>query len=475
MAGQRQVDERGDGQESAGKALKRRGILAAAGAVVAGIVAKQTSQSVAAISGTGGDGTLVLGSNSTNNTANYASLRTEVVSGMNFHGPVLFDCNVSPFESSGDTNAIGISGTSRGTAAGVYGTDVPGGKPSGYPQGMNAGVYGYTNAQGHSGVRGDGGSSGMGVSGISANSNAILGTTLGSPSNANAAILGLGYTCGVEGDVSAGSTVANSIAVKGVNSSTGAAGWGVEGLIPFTTNAANTIGVLGLNQSSGSGGVGVRGDCANGSGVLGIQFTAIPGTAEAFGATAISNGTGVAGQVFGASTSGAAAFVGSAPAGNFAAFFTGDVHITGKLVVSDPSYKSGMVKHATDGTNRLVYCVESPESWIEDVGTGTLTNGKATVTFDKDFAAVVHTDSYHVFLTEYAETQGLYVSGRTDSGFTVQERNKGGASGAFSWKVMAKARSVVKSERLARYTPPTIKLPDKPLFDLIPSASPKKP
>ena len=38
-----------------------------------------------------------------------------------------------------------------------------------------------------------------------------------------------------------------------------------------------------------------------------------------------------------------------------------------------------------DGSHRLVYCVESPESWIEDVGKGTLAGGKAPITLDKDF------------------------------------------------------------------------------------------
>ena len=40
--------EHSHGKETTGKSLKRRGILAAAGAVVAGIVAKQTSEPVAA-------------------------------------------------------------------------------------------------------------------------------------------------------------------------------------------------------------------------------------------------------------------------------------------------------------------------------------------------------------------------------------------------------------------------------------------
>jgi hypothetical protein len=238
-------------QGSPGKALKRRGILAAAGAVVAGIAATRASREVGATAGTGTDGNLVLGSNSTNNTANYTSLRTEVISGLTFHGAVLLDCSASPFQSSGDPNAIGISGTSRGSAAGVYGSDSVGSKPSGYPANMNAGVYGYTSAQGHSGVRGDGGTYGIGVSGVSTNSNAILGTTLGSPYNTNAAVLGLGYAVGVEGDITAGSSVTNSVAVKGINQSTWAGSFGVYG-----STAHGFAGVYGLaGAKQGSGGV----------------------------------------------------------------------------------------------------------------------------------------------------------------------------------------------------------------------------
>ncbi len=62
MTEQRRAGGRTDGRETTGKTLKRRGILAAAGVAVAGIVAKQASESVAAISdvsyvATGGSGT----------------------------------------------------------------------------------------------------------------------------------------------------------------------------------------------------------------------------------------------------------------------------------------------------------------------------------------------------------------------------------------------------------------------------------
>src|SRR5438270_12300045 len=46
---ERHDDGHSDDQASKGKALKRRGILAAAGAAIAGIVAKQASQPAAAV------------------------------------------------------------------------------------------------------------------------------------------------------------------------------------------------------------------------------------------------------------------------------------------------------------------------------------------------------------------------------------------------------------------------------------------
>jgi hypothetical protein len=42
--------------------------------------------------------------------------------------------------------------------------------------------------------------------------------------------------------------------------------------------------------------------------------------------------------------------------------------------------------------------VESPESWFEDVGFGTLVNGRVEIRLDPNFAATVQTDQYHVFI-----------------------------------------------------------------------------
>jgi hypothetical protein len=134
------------------------------------------------------------------------------------------------------------------------------------------------------------------------------------------------------------------------------------------------------------------------------------------------------------------------------------VYVNGRLVVVDPSYKSGLLAHP-DGSHRLVYSVESPESWIEDAGTGKVTTGKADVKLDPDFAAVVQTGDYHVFLTPYDGVGALRAARRTASGFAVEEIG-GTSSGGFSWRVMAKPKTDKKLSRLEKFVPPNVKLPD---------------
>ncbi len=47
-------------------------------------------------------------------------------------------------------------------------------------------------------------------------------------------------------------------------------------------------------------------------------------------------------------------------------------------------------------------------------------NGKAEVKVDPHFMALIHTDSYHVFLTEHDGHNGLHTTRKSASGFTVQ-------------------------------------------------------
>ena len=106
-------------------------------------------------------------------------------------------------------------------------------------------------------------------------------------------------------------------------------------------------------------------------------------------------------------------------AGGRAAIFDGSVTVNGPFtVVGGP--KSAGVKHP-DGSVRRMYCHEGTEPYFEGVGRGTLSNGRAEVALDRDFAAVVKGDDYLVFLTPHADCKGLFVSKHGPKGLVEQE------------------------------------------------------
>lgn len=136
----------------------------------------------------------------------------------------------------------------------------------------------------------------------------------------------------------------------------------------------------------------------------------------------------------------------------FAGIFLGPVVTWGPLV-NFAGPKSAAVPHP-DGSHRLLYCMESPESWFEDFGEAKLVKGKAAVKIDKDFAGVAKTDDYHVFLSPYGESNGLYVSRRNRNGFEVREQSGGRNTLTFSYRVVAR-RKDVPSERLPKFDAPS--------------------
>jgi hypothetical protein len=99
-----------------------------------------------------------------------------------------------------------------------------------------------------------------------------------------------------------------------------------------------------------------------------------------------------------------------------------------------------------------LYAIQSPENWFEDFGSGTLTNGVATVTLDPTFAQTINaTNEYHVFLTPKGESEGLYVSHETPQGFEVHEQRGGRSSVAFDYRIVAK-RAGYEKQRLEDVT-----------------------
>jgi hypothetical protein len=94
-----------------------------------------------------------------------------------------------------------------------------------------------------------------------------------------------------------------------------------------------------------------------------------------------------------------------------------------------------------DGGARKValYSMQSPENWFEDFGSGTLSNGAATIVLDPTFAQTVNTGTeYHVFLTPNGDSKGLYVSQKTATSFEVREQGGGTSSIAFDYRIVGK-------------------------------------
>jgi hypothetical protein len=209
----------------------------------------------------------------------------------------------------------------------------------------------------------------------------------------------------------------------------------VRGQIP-SGSSANSIAVYGSNLSTYTG----PGPGAGGFGVYGLS----------------ANGHGLVGAV---ATAGAAAVVGAVNGvvGAYAGAFNGPVVVSGALTVLGA--KSAAVPHP-DGSHRRLYCVESPESWFEDFGRGELACGRAEIAIDPDFAAVVDTGDYHVFLTGYDDFE-LRVGERTPTSFRVLAKDVN-ATGRFSWRIVAKRKDIA-SPRFE-----TVTVPAEPVLPSIP-------
>jgi len=301
-------------------------------------------------------------------------------------------------------------------------------------------IYGLTDSSSGYGVYGLGG---FGVYGN--------GTQIGVYGVGPSGLLGSGSTTGVTGTGPTG--------VLGQTFNAG--GSAVKGIVSGATGGAGAIAVYGQNYSTyegpgpGAGGFGVYGLSAKGHGLVGAVASA--GSAAVVGAT---NGV----------------------AGAFAAAFYGPVIVGGDFTVVGGA-KSAAVPHP-DGSHRRLYCLESPESWFEDFGTGRLECGRAEIAIDPDFAALVDLSDYHVFLTGRGGGHLLDVTGQTASGFVVeadrtfaamQKREDGDLRGAFSWRVVAKRKDIAGARLEPVTIPPAPILPPAPEVPMAPPAAPRVP
>ncbi|MHB8645969.1 MAG: hypothetical protein ACYDAR_09310 [Thermomicrobiales bacterium] len=400
--------------------LKRRGILAAAGAVVAGIVAKQTAQPVAA----GTDGDVILGNGLFDTTKNVASAATRITS---------TGSAGAAFRAWGTNGDRGMEAISDNSAA-LLATTEGGNSPD-----SRAVIVTQNNA----------GDRGIGVDVVinySVNGIGLKGTVLSSGGVGAQGQCDKPFGVGVFGE---------SSSYYGVHGTT-KTGIGVVGEATPGGNGTSNIGVYGLSAT----GIGVYGTTGGTGLVAGVYGT----STTAYGIIGSTTASGYSGLTAITSTAGVAALAAtSLNASAYAAYFSGKTVVEGDFYVVKHADGTGGGKFAAvpgrDGRFVGMYATEAPEPWFEDFGEGKMVNGKAEVTIDPEFAALIHTDTYHVFVTPHDDTNGLHVTNRRAGSFSVTEHKGGTSSLRFSWRVVAK-RKDIKGERLPKVTLPKINTPD---------------
>ncbi len=345
------------------------------------------------------------------------------------------------------TGVAGFSGSARGVVGSSgSGVGVRGGSSSG------DGVVGVS-VYGGAGVRGRALGNGVGVIGEGVLREGVIGETQGE----NAGVMGHS----VRGP-----------GVYGVSDEWyGVLGRSVQGGGVLGITESTDMGVAGVARA---GGIGVNGQSKDYLGVFAYSDESIALYARAPNSVAVKGDGGAAG-IFGstqrgvgivaASDTGFGLFARTRSATNPAGFFQGNVVIQGNLIVS--GNKNAAVPRA-GGKHQLLYCLESPESWLEDFGEARLVNGRVRIRIDPDFRNTIDTRSYHVFVSAYGP-DSVFVSNRSRNGFEIRVAPREGAgmprSLRCSYRIVARRRSV-KAPRLKQ-----IQLPSIPEF--VPEVEPK--
>ena len=321
--------------------------------------------------------------------------------------------------------AAGVVGVAGGVAVNRRGgTGVVGHGSAGSNNTGGIGVLGFGGAGGGSSADGAGvfgqSNTAQGVFGQSNASEGVVGVTAAPD---HSAVFGFNSsTAGTAAGTFGRCDSPDGAGVTGVNlNGDGVAGFSNSG-IGVTGRTGGMIGVYGLGPNIGiegeGGGVGVLGFSSTGHGVIGIAPTR----------------------------------------GKFAGSFSGNVQITGSITVFGA--KSAAVRTGRNDYRRL-YSMESPESWFEDFGEGSLRSGRATIRISSDFAPLIRTGDYHVFITPYGDCSGLFVANRSRTQFEVRELNGGKSNLRFSYRIVAR-RKDIPGKRLERVAVPDLPEPQRP-------------
>jgi hypothetical protein len=83
-------------------------------------------------------------------------------------------------------------------------------------------------------------------------------------------------------------------------------------------------------------------------------------------------------------------------------------------------------------------------------GSEWLRRGRVRVKLDADFAEVIATGDYRVFLTPEGDCNGLYVAKKSGAAFEVRELGGGKSSVNFSYRIVGRRKDVKRRQRFAR-------------------------
>ena len=127
---------------------------------------------------------------------------------------------------------------------------------------------------------------------------------------------------------------------------------------------------------------------------------------------------------------------------------------------------STIVDGATNGDpKKIMFAPEAPEVLFEDYGTGTLQNGVANITIDPIFSNNIVVSAEHplkVFIQLEGDCNGVYVTNKTQSGFTVTELQGGTSNVPFSWHIVANRKDSEGTTSEARSLYTDLRFPDAP-------------
>ncbi|PKA83387.1 hypothetical protein ATE92_1539 [Ulvibacter sp. MAR_2010_11] len=118
-----------------------------------------------------------------------------------------------------------------------------------------------------------------------------------------------------------------------------------------------------------------------------------------------------------------------------------------------------------DNSKKVMFAAEAPEVLFEDYGTGELVNGMANIAIDPIFSNNIIVDASHplkVFIQLEGDSNGVYVTNKSATGFEVRELQSGTASVTFSWHIVANRKDDVGPSSTGESQYSSLRFPDAP-------------